>query len=159
MATNRGIDQLNELTDLSGDWDLEVFDNDEVGVGVLKNKYATRERLIAEITKPDVATITPTATEPLALGQAIEMVEVSLTLNWAPSSITGLIKGKLIKIRIGTNGLATAPYQITWPANISFNDGIEPVLVNNDATKYDWIFLQGIDDSGNAQIIDTMLAG
>jgi hypothetical protein len=100
-----------------------------------------------------------TGTEALAIATPTDLVEVSLTRNWAPVSITGLTKGKTIALRIATNGLAAYPYQITWPSNISFNDGIEPELGNNDATKYDWIYIQGIDDSNNGQIERVMYAG
>jgi hypothetical protein len=100
-----------------------------------------------------------TGTEALAIAPHVNMVEISLTRNWAPASITGVTKGKTIALRIATDGLATYPYQITWPSNISFNDGIEPELGNNDAAKYDWIYIQGIDDSNNGQIERVMYAG
>jgi hypothetical protein len=100
-----------------------------------------------------------TGTEALAIAANTDVVEISLTANWTPATITGLTKGKIIALRIATDGLATYPYQINWPSNISFNDGVEPELSNNDAAKYDWIFLMGIDDSNNGQVKDTMLAG
>jgi hypothetical protein len=160
MAENKGINQLAELTDLTGDWDFEVFDNDEAGVGVLKNKYATRNRIKSEMKKSDVQSfLIASITQLLIISSSTDLVEISLSSNWAPASITGLTKGKTIALRIATNGLAAYPYQITWPSNISFNDGIEPELGNNDATKYDWIYIQGIDDSNNGQIERVMYAG
>lgn len=121
---------------------------------------------IAQPTTGNVQTLTvpnSTPTTPLTINEQTTVVEITLEGNWTPSSITGFIENKKIKFKFFTNGLNPFPWQVTFPADIQRNDGVEPLLVQNTDSSltgnYDYLELLGKETTSKAQILNSVTYG
>lgn len=94
----------------------------------------------------------------LTINPSTDVVDVTLTGNWTPNTVSGFKQGKSVLFRVNTDGLNGFPWQITFPSNVSTNDGVPILLKNNTPGTYDLIRVIGTDGSNNAQI-DTVIYG
>lgn len=95
----------------------------------------------------------------LTINSSTDVVEITLSDNWTPNSISGFKVGKQVIFKVNTTGASSGfPYQITFPSNVSLNDGVSVLLKNNTPGTFDLIKVVGINGSNNAQV-DTVIYG
>lgn len=95
----------------------------------------------------------------LAIAATADIVKVTRSYDWQPTSVTGFTLNKPITFQFVTSASGVIPWQVTFPSNVKLNDGVSVFLKNNSSsTSPDEVVIKGLD-SASGQVIGDVTYG